>query len=61
MKKLFLAAALSAAALAVPALAQEYTAPPVAAKPAGGPVKNASYVIDPTHTFVMYELSLIHI
>ena len=57
MKKLLLAAALSAAAaLATPALAQEYTAPPVAAKPAGGPVKNASYVIDPTHTFVMYEM-----
>jgi polyisoprenoid-binding protein YceI len=57
MKKLLLAAALSAAAaLATPALAQDYTAPPVAAKPAGGPVKNASYVIDPTHTFVMYEM-----
>ena len=57
MKKLFLAAALSAAAaLATPAVAQEYTAPPVAAKPAGGPAKNASYVIDPTHTFVMYEM-----
>jgi len=27
------------------------------AKPAGGPVKGASYVIDPTHTFVMYEMS----
>jgi len=57
MKKLLPAAALSAAAaLATPALAQDYTAPPVAAKPAGGPVKNASYVIDPTHTFVMYEM-----
>ena len=56
MKKLSIAAALSAAVLAAPALAQDYTAPPVAAKPAGGPVKNASYVIDPTHTFVMYEM-----
>ncbi|BEP66024.1 YceI family protein [Variovorax sp. V35] len=57
MNKLFFAAALCAgAALPLAATAQEYTAPPLAAKPAGGPVKNASYVIDPTHTFVMYEM-----
>jgi polyisoprenoid-binding protein YceI len=31
-------------------------APEAAAKPAGGPVRNARYVIDPTHTFVMYEM-----
>ena len=57
MNKLFFAAVLCAgAALPLAATAQEYTAPPLAAKPAGGPVKNASYVIDPTHTFVMYEM-----
>ena len=56
MKKLLLASALSAAALPFTAIAQEYTAPAVAAKPAGGPVKNGNYVIDPTHTFVMYEM-----
>ena len=32
------------------------TAPQAAARPAGGPVKGARYVIDPTHTFVMYEM-----
>ena len=31
-------------------------APEMAARPAGGPVKGARYVIDPTHTFVMYEM-----
>ncbi len=36
-----------------PALGQ---APEMAARPAGGPVKGARYVIDPTHTFVMYEI-----
>jgi len=57
MKKLLFAAALTASALAgTPAMAQDYTAPPIAVKPAGGPVKNASYVVDPTHTFVMYEM-----
>jgi polyisoprenoid-binding protein YceI len=30
--------------------------PPLPAQVAGGPVRNASYVIDPTHTFVMYEM-----
>ena len=54
LKKLLLASVLSATV--VPwASAQEFT-PPVAAKPAGGPAKNANYVIDPTHTFVMYEM-----
>ena len=61
MKKLLLAAALSAAAFTGATAQQqpqgpEYTAPAVAAKPAGGPVKNANYVVDPTHTFVMYEM-----
>ncbi len=56
--KTLLSAALLGFALAASGLvaAQEYTAPPVAAKPAGGPVKGASYVVDPTHTFVMYEM-----
>lgn len=31
-------------------------APAVAAAPAGGPVRGASYVVDPTHTFVNYEM-----
>jgi polyisoprenoid-binding protein YceI len=31
-------------------------APEMAARPSGGPVKGARYVIDPTHTFVMYEM-----
>ncbi|WP_422099779.1 YceI family protein [Variovorax sp.] len=56
--KTLLPSALLGLALAASGLAaaQEYTAPPVAAKPAGGPVKGASYVVDPTHTFVMYEM-----
>ncbi len=56
--KTLLPAALLGFALAASGLvaAQEYTAPAVAAKPAGGPVKGASYVVDPTHTFVMYEM-----
>ena len=36
--------------------APEYTAPPVAAVPSGGPTPGARYVIDPTHTFVNYEM-----
>jgi len=61
MKKLLLAAALSAAAFTGSASAQQQQlpsefAPAVAAKPAGGPARNANYVIDPTHTFVMYEM-----
>jgi polyisoprenoid-binding protein YceI len=55
LKKLVLATVLSAAAISA-ATAQDGTPPPIPAKPAGGPVKNASYVIDPTHTFVMYEM-----
>ncbi len=41
------------------ALAQVHAvaqAPEAAAQPAGGPQKGARYVIDPTHTFVMYEM-----
>lgn len=52
MKKLLTLAALTAAA----ALAGAQQAPEAAAKPAGGPVKGASYVVDPTHTFVNYEM-----
>jgi polyisoprenoid-binding protein YceI len=36
--------------------APNFTAPPVAVLPSGGPVKGASYVVDPTHTFVNYEM-----
>ncbi len=62
MKKLLLAAALSAAAFTGIANAQQQVqlpsefAPAAPAKPAGGPARNANYVIDPTHTFVMYEM-----
>ncbi|WP_345540039.1 YceI family protein [Variovorax defluvii] len=52
MIKLVAAAALAAAA----SLSLAQTAPEMAAEPAGGPVKGASYVVDPTHTFVMYEM-----
>ena len=51
-----LALALSASALAQAPLGLDFTAPPMAMMPAGGPVKGASYVIDPTHTFVNYEM-----
>ncbi|MES2533646.1 MAG: YceI family protein [Pseudomonadota bacterium] len=55
-----LAAATHAQAPAIPVApmptAPDYTAPAVAAAPSGGPVKNADYVIDPTHTFVNYEM-----
>jgi polyisoprenoid-binding protein YceI len=43
-----------ALAQATPAIAQ--FAPALPAQMMGGPAKNASYVIDPTHTFVMYEM-----
>jgi len=52
MMKLLALAALTTAA----ALAGAQPAPEAAAKPAGGPVKGASYVVDPTHTFVIYEI-----
>ena len=52
MKKMLTLAALTTAA----ALAGAQQAPEAAAKPAGGPVKGASYVVDPTHTFVNYEM-----
>ncbi|WP_436292207.1 MULTISPECIES: YceI family protein [unclassified Variovorax] len=51
MKSIAVAALAAAATLAA---AQQ--APEMAALPAGGPVKGASYVVDPTHTFVMYEM-----
>jgi len=58
MARILITAAL---ALAMPLFAQaqtapDFTAPPVAALPSGGPVRGASYVIDPTHTFVNYEM-----
>ena len=56
MKKLVLATLLSAAAVSAATAQVGTTPPPIPAKPAGGPVKNASYVVDPTHTFVMYEM-----
>lgn len=52
MKNLITVAALTAATT----LAAAQQAPEAAAKPAGGPVKGASYVVDPSHTFVMYEM-----
>jgi len=52
MNKFIAVAALATAA----ALADAQQAPEMAARPAGGPLKGANYVIDPTHTFVMYEM-----
>jgi polyisoprenoid-binding protein YceI len=52
MKKFIVTALLASAA----ALAAAQQAPELPALPAGGPVKGADYVIDPTHTFVMYEM-----
>jgi polyisoprenoid-binding protein YceI len=37
-------------------LAAAQQAPESAALPASGPFKGATYVVDPTHTFVMYEV-----
>ena len=51
-----LALAASVCAHAQAPLGPDYTAPPIAMMPAGGPVKGASYVVDPTHTFVNYEM-----
>lgn len=45
---------LTAALLGANALAQQ--APEKPATPAGPPIKNARYIIDPTHTFVNYEM-----
>jgi len=62
MKKVALPTLVLAGALAGVAQAQniptgpDFTAAPMAMMPAGGPVKGASYVIDPTHTFVNYEM-----
>ncbi|MDM0106270.1 YceI family protein [Variovorax sp. J22R24] len=52
MKKLITVAVLTMATT----LTAAQQAPEAAAKPAGGPVKGATYVVDPTHTFVMYEM-----
>lgn len=48
--------ALAAAASAQAPLGPDFTAPPMAMQPATGPAKGASYVVDPTHTFVNYEM-----
>jgi polyisoprenoid-binding protein YceI len=48
--------ALSTAAAFAQAPAATGFAPALPAQPSGGPVANANYVIDPTHTFVMYEM-----
>ncbi len=46
-----------ALALAQPAAgADSQFPPPLPAQPSSGPARNARYVIDPTHTFVMYEM-----
>ena len=50
-KHLFIATCTMAAAIAA---AQQ--APEAEAKPGGGPIKGASYIVDPTHTFVNYEM-----
>ena len=50
--RIVLALLLWAAATAV--LGQQ--APPLPATPASGPVKGARYAVDPTHTFVLYEI-----
>jgi len=50
-KQLFIAACTMAATIAA---AQQ--APEAEAKPGGGPIKGASYIVDPTHTFVNYEM-----
>ncbi len=46
--------AVVAVALSSGALAQR--PPPLPAPPASGPIAGARYVVDPTHTFVMYEI-----
>ena len=46
---------LAALAQAIPT-APDFTAPPMAMQPSGGPIKGGRYVIDPTHTFVNYEI-----
>ncbi|MGJ7496903.1 YceI family protein [Variovorax sp. RT4R15] len=50
------ALALAAAAQAQAPLRPDFTAPAVAMLPSGGPAKGANYVVDPTHTFVNYEM-----
>ena len=47
------AALTTAAALAATQQASEVLPPP---RPGGGPVKGATYAVDPDHTFVIYEI-----
>ena len=64
MKKSIAIATVALAAAVGTAVAQQSSsparnpgfAPEAAAKPSSGPVKGATYVIDPTHTFVIYEI-----
>jgi len=58
MKSKTVAAALALAMplLALAQTATDFTAPPVAVLPSTGPVRGATYVVDPTHTFVNYEM-----
>ncbi|MDB5828604.1 MAG: polyisoprenoid-binding protein [Variovorax sp.] len=49
------AAALAALMLASTSASAQFN-PPVKVMPGGGPAKGANYVVDPTHTFVMYEM-----
>ena len=54
MRKTGISLALCLALAGPSALAQQ--APEAAALPSGGPVAGATYVVDPTHTFVNYEI-----
>ena len=56
MPKSAAAALWFAFALAQAPAAMAQFAPALPAQATGGPIKNASYVVDPTHTFVMYEI-----
>jgi len=54
MNKIRISSALCWLLAAANSLAQQ--APEAAALPSGGPVAGATYVVDPTHTFVIYEI-----
>jgi polyisoprenoid-binding protein YceI len=53
-KHLVAAAAMATAAALVSAQQTSEVLPPP--KPSGGPVKGATYAVDPNHTFVIYEI-----
>jgi polyisoprenoid-binding protein YceI len=52
----FLAGCMVLASYPCTARAQPYVSPPVAVQPSSGPERGVSYVIDPTHTFMIYEI-----